>query len=214
MSDLATARRRMVEAQLIARGVRDPEVLRALGRVPRHRFVDDALRERAYGDNALPIGCDQTISQPYMVATMTQALQLAGGEKVLEIGTGSGYQTAVLAEIAERVFSVERIATLYRRARALLDQLGYHNVVLRHGDGTRGWRDHAPFDAIVVTAGAPHVPHELRDQLAPGGRLVIPVGERDRQELLRITRRPAGDVRETLGGCVFVDLIGHDAWPQ
>jgi protein-L-isoaspartate(D-aspartate) O-methyltransferase len=202
----------MVETQLIARGVRDPEVLRALGRVPRHLFVDDALRGRAYGDCALPIGHDQTISQPLMVATMTQALGLEGGEKVLEIGTGSGYQTAVLAEIAERVFSVERIAPLYRRALALLDRLGYHNVVLRHGDGTLGWRDHAPYDAIVVTAGAPHVPRELRDQLATGGRLVIPVGERHLQSLLRITRGEEEDRREQLGGCVFVSLIGSDGW--
>jgi protein-L-isoaspartate(D-aspartate) O-methyltransferase len=214
MSDFATARRRMIAAQLIARGVRDPEVLRALGRVPRHLFVDEALRDRAYGDGALPIGHDQTISQPIMVATMTQALGLEGGEKVLEIGTGSGYQTAVLAEIAERVFSVERIAPLYRRARALLDQLGYHNVVLRHGDGTLGWRDHAPYDAIVVTAGAPHVPLELRDQLVVGGRLVIPVGARQQQNLLRITRCEGGDRRETLGGCVFVSLIGDDGWPR
>ncbi len=214
MSDFATARRRMVDAQLIARGVRDPEVLRALGRVPRHLFVEEALRDRAYGDGALPIGHDQTISQPFMVATMTEALQLQGGEKVLEIGTGSGYQTAVLAEIAERVFSVERLAPLYRRARALLDRLGYHNVVLRHGDGTLGWRDHAPYDAIVVTAGAPHVPRELRDQLAIGGRLVIPVGERRQQNLVRITRGAREDKREMLGGCVFVDLIGSDGWAQ
>ena len=202
----------MVDAQLVARGVRDPEVLRALGRVPRHLFVEEALRDRAYGDGALPIGYDQTISQPFMVATMTEALQLQGGEKLLEIGTGSGYQTSVLAEIAERVFSVERIAPLYRRARSLLDQLGYHNVVLRHGDGTLGWRDHAPYDAIVVTAGAPHVPAELRDQLAIGGRLVIPVGERRQQNLLRITRGENEDKREMLGGCVFVDLIGSDGW--
>ena len=204
----------MVETQLAARGVRDPEVLRALGRVPRHLFVEEALRDRAYGDGALPIGYDQTISQPFMVATMTEALQLQGGEKLLEIGTGSGYQTAILAEIAERVFSVERIAALYRRARSLLDQLGYHNVVLRHGDGTLGWREHAPFDAIVVTAGAPHVPSELRDQLAVGGRLVIPVGERRQQNLLRITRGEAEDKREMLGACVFVDLVGDDGWPQ
>ncbi len=214
MSDFATARRRMVDAQLIARGVRDPEVLRALGRVPRHLFVDEALRDRAYGDSALPIGHDQTISQPYMVASMTQALQLAGGEKVLEIGTGSGYQTAVLAEIADRVFSVERIAPLYRRARALLDDLGYHGVVLRHGDGTLGWRDHAPYDAILVTAGAPHVPQELRDQLVVGGRLVIPVGDRQLQNLLRLTRGEVEDRREMLGGCVFVSLIGSDGWPE
>jgi protein-L-isoaspartate(D-aspartate) O-methyltransferase len=187
-------------------------VLRALGRVPRHLFVEEALRERAYGDGALPIGYDQTISQPVMVATMTEALQLQGGEKLLEIGTGSGYQTAVLAEIAERVFSVERIAPLHRRARALLDQLGYHNVVLRHGDGTLGWSDHAPYDAIVVTAGAPHLPLALREQLAIGGRLVVPVGERNRQDLLRITRGKDEDKREMLGACVFVDLIGDDGW--
>jgi protein-L-isoaspartate(D-aspartate) O-methyltransferase len=204
----------MVDAQLIARGVRDPEVLRALGRVPRHLFVDEAFRDRAYGDGALPIGHGQTISQPLMVATMTEALQLEGTEKVLEIGTGSGYQTAVLAEIADRVFSVERVAALYRRARALLDRLGYHRVVLSHGDGTLGWRDHAPYDAIVVTAGAPHVPAALREQLQEGGRLVIPVGGRHQQNLLRVTRREGGDLRETLGGCVFVSLIGNDGWPQ
>jgi protein-L-isoaspartate(D-aspartate) O-methyltransferase len=213
MSDFATARRRMVETQLLARGVRDPEVLRALGRVPRHLFVDEALLDRAYGDSALPIGHGQTISQPLMVATMTEALQLEGTEKVLEIGTGSGYQTAVLAEIAERVFSVERVAALYRRSRALLDRLGYHRVVLRHGDGTLGWRDHAPYDAIVVTAGAPHVPEALRDQLIEGGRLVIPVGDRHLQNLVRITRREEGDRHEELGGCVFVSLIGSDGWP-
>ena len=214
MSDFATARRRMVETQLRARGVRDPEVLRALGRVPRHLFVDQAFVDRAYGDSALPIGHGQTISQPLMVATMTEALQLEGSEKVLEIGTGSGYQTAVLAEIAERVFSVERVAALYRRARSLLDRLGYHRVVLRHGDGTLGWPDHAPYDAIVVTAGAPHVPKALRDQLVEGGRLVIPVGDRHLQNLLRITRDGTEDRREMLGGCVFVSLIGDDAWPR
>jgi protein-L-isoaspartate(D-aspartate) O-methyltransferase len=214
MSDFATARRRMVDVHLIARGVTDPEVLRAMGRVPRHLFVDEALRDRAYSDAALPIGHDQTISQPLMVATMSQALLLEGGEKVLEIGSGSGYQTAVLAELADRVFSVERIAALYRRARALLDRLGCHNVVLRHGDGTLGWRDHAPYDAIVVTAGAPHVPRELREQLAVGGRLVIPVGERQQQSLLRITRGAETDRRELLGGCVFVSLIGSDGWER
>jgi protein-L-isoaspartate(D-aspartate) O-methyltransferase len=213
MSEFATARRRMVETQLVARGIRDPEVLRAMGRVPRHLFVDEALLDRAYGDGALPIGHGQTISQPLMVATMTEALQLEGTEKVLEIGTGSGYQTAVLAEIAERVFSIERVAPLYRRARALLDRLGYHRVILRHGDGTLGWGDHAPYDAILVTAGAPHVPGALRDQLAEGGRLVVPVGDRSLQSLVRITRRREGDRREELGGCIFVSLIGSDGWP-
>ena len=204
----------MVESQIAGRGVSDAEVLRAMVRVPRHLFVDAALRDRAYSDNALPIGHGQTISQPYMVALMTEALRLSGGEKVLEIGTGSGYQTAVLAEIADRVFSIERVAPLYRRARELLDHLGYHRVVLRHGDGTLGWRDQAPFDAIIVTAGAPHVPAELREQLAEGGRLVIPVGDRSLQSLLRITRREGGDLREDLGGCIFVNLIGRDAWAE
>jgi protein-L-isoaspartate(D-aspartate) O-methyltransferase len=213
MGDFATARRRMVETQIRARGVSDPEVLRALGKVPRHLFVDEAFLDRAYGDGALPIGHGQTISQPYMVASMTEALRLEGTEKVLEIGTGSGYQTAVLAEIADRVFSVERIAALYRRARTLLDRLGYHRVVLLHGDGTLGWRDHAPYDAIVVTAGAPHVPTALRDQLVEGGRLVIPVGDRREQMLMRITRHEGGDQTELLGGCVFVNLIGSDGWP-
>jgi protein-L-isoaspartate(D-aspartate) O-methyltransferase len=202
----------MVENQIVPRGVRDPEVLRALGRVPRHLFVDEALRDRAYGEGALPIGHGQTISQPVIVAAMTAALQLRGDEKVLEIGTGCGYQAAVLAEIAERVFSVERLAPLYRRARALLDALGCHNVVLRHGDGTLGWREHAPYDAIVVTAGAPHVPAALREQLAVGGRLVIPVGGRGRQSLVRITRGEREDRREALGDCVFVSLVGDDGW--
>ncbi|HWR98413.1 MAG TPA: protein-L-isoaspartate(D-aspartate) O-methyltransferase [Candidatus Methanoperedens sp.] len=214
MSDAyAIARRRMVESQLAAGGVRDPEVLRAMGRVPRHLFVDGALRDRAYGDHALPIGHGQTISQPFMVAVMTQALALSGGETVLEIGTGSGYQTAVLAQIADRVFSVERLAPLYRRARVLLDRLGCHRVVLRHGDGTLGWPEHAPYDAIIVTAGAPHVPAALRAQLVPGGRLVIPVGDRRLQRLLRLTRDAAGDRIEELNGCVFVDLVGADGWP-
>jgi protein-L-isoaspartate(D-aspartate) O-methyltransferase len=202
----------MVESQVAARGVRDAEVLRALRKVPRHLFVDEALRDRAYGDSALPIGHGQTISQPLVVAAMTEALQLTGVEKVLEIGTGTGYQTAVLAELADRVFSVERLAPLYRRARAVLDRLGYHTVVLRHGDGTLGWREQAPYDAIVVTAGAPHLPGALREQLAVGGRLVIPVGGRDRQTLVRLTRGADGDRRETLGGCAFVSLVGSDGW--
>ena len=212
MTDLTLARRRMVETQLVARGIRDPEVLRAMGRIPRHLFVEEALRDHAYGDGALPIGHGQTISQPYMVALMTEALRLTGEEKVLEIGTGSGYQTAVLAEVAERVFSIERVAPLYRRTRELLDRLGIHKVVLMNGDGTLGWAEHAPFDAILVTAGAPHVPEQLAAQLVPGGRLVIPVGERDVQRLLRITRTPAGLAREELGGVVFVSLIGRDGW--
>jgi protein-L-isoaspartate(D-aspartate) O-methyltransferase len=212
MMDYHLARKRMVAEHLASRDIADPAVLRALGKVPRHLFVDEALRDRAYGDYPLPIGLDQTISQPYIVAAMTQALQLTGDEKVLEIGTGSGYQTAVLAEIADRVFSVERVAALHRRARALLERLGYHRVVLLNGDGTLGWKEHAPYDAIIVTAGAPHVPASLVAQLTEGGRLVIPVGERTVQSLLRITHHAAGDRTEDLGGVMFVSLIGEEGW--
>jgi protein-L-isoaspartate(D-aspartate) O-methyltransferase len=212
MTDFHLARRRMVEDQLVARGVRDPEVLRAMGRIPRHRFVEPALQASAYGDSALPIGLGQTISQPYMVALMTEALGLTGEERVLEIGTGSGYQTAVLAEIADRVFSVERLPALSRRARAVLDSLGYRSVVLLVGDGSPGWPAYAPYDAIIVTAGGPQVPPHLVAQLAEGGRLVIPVGERFSQSLVRVTRRAAGDRVEDLGGAVFVSLIGQEGW--
>lgn len=214
MTDYELARRRMVEDQLVARGIRDREVLRAMGRVPRHRFVEEALRARAYGDHPLPIGHGQTISQPYMVALMTEALGLTGDERVLEIGTGSGYQTAVLAEIAERVLSIERVAPLARRARALLEELGYHGVAVRHGDGTLGWPEHAPYDAVIVTAGAPRAPRRLIEQLVEGGRLVVPVGDRSVQRLLRVTRAGEGTLEEDLGGCVFVPLRGSDGWEE
>jgi protein-L-isoaspartate(D-aspartate) O-methyltransferase len=204
----------MVEALLARRGIKDPEVLRAMGRIPRHLFVEEALRDRSYGDGALPIGFGQTISQPFTAAFMSAALGLAGEEKVLEIGTGSGYQTAVLAELADRVFSVERIAPLYRRARELLDRLGYHRVVLLLRDGTLGWPEHGPYDAIIVTAGAPSVPQQLVGQLAEGGRLVIPVGERREQTLVRVTRTAGGVSTEELGGCVFVSLIGREGWGE
>ena len=167
--DPSRAREEMVLHQLEERGITDRKVLDALGRVPRHHFIDPALRSRAYGDHALPIGGGQTISQPYMVALMTQALELQGGEKVLEIGTGSGYQTAVLAEFTPRVFSIERSAELSRAAAASLRKLGYNNVILKKGDGTLGWPEHAPFDRIVVTAGAPDLPIPLFEQLADGG---------------------------------------------
>ena len=174
--EFAIARERMVADQLRARGITDPRVLTAMGRVPRHRFVEEALAARAYGDYPLPIGEKQTISQPYMVALMTQALELVGGERVLEVGTGSGYQTAILAELAAKVYSVERIRSLADRARAILEELGYYNVLIRVGDGTLGWREEAPFDAVLVTAAAPEVPAPLVEHVKPGGRLVIPVG--------------------------------------
>jgi protein-L-isoaspartate(D-aspartate) O-methyltransferase len=207
------ARKRMVRESIVPRGIKDPEVIRALSTIPRHFFVDEALRERAYGDYPLPIGDKQTISQPFIVARMTEALKLSGDEKILEIGTGSGYQTAVLAEIGERVVSLERIPALAKRARGILDKLGYHRVVIHISDGTMGWRDDAPYDAIVVTAGAPAVPEKLVEQLVVGGRLVIPVGDQNRQNLVRLTKTSEGEEREDLGGCVFVPLIGTQGWP-
>lgn len=208
------ARERMVREQIIRRGITDNRVLEAMSKVPRHRFVDESLRDRAYGDYPLPIGEGQTISQPFMVALMTQSLNLLGHERVLEIGTGSGYQTAVLAEIVPHVFSVERVGLLARRARKLLDDLGYDRVAIKIFDGTYGWSEHAPFDGIIVTAASPGVPESLTGQLADGGRLVIPVGAAYSQSLLRITRRGDKLEEENLGGCVFVKLIGRYGWRE
>ena len=205
----------MVDSQIRARGITDQRVLTAMERIPRHLFVDDVLAEQAYNDNPLPIDRRQTISQPYIVALMSQAMELTGREKVLEIGSGSGYQTAILAELADRVFSIERIASLATRARRILDSLNYYNVAIRVGDGTYGWREESPFAAIMVTAGAPRIPKVLIEQLDIGGRLVIPVGDRSSQVLLKLTRLsedPDDLKREELGGCRFVDLIGEYAW--
>lgn len=213
MKDFTIARRRMVEKQVIARGVTDARVIDAMLRVPRHKFVEEALANQAYQDAPLPIGEKQTISQPYMVAVMSEALQLKGDEKVLEVGTGSGYQAAVLALLADRVFSLERITVLARRARKTLDENGFSKVNIRLADGTLGWRDMAPFDGIMVTAGAPNIPQEYLDQLAIGGRLVIPVGDRASQELMRVTRLGENEYREEkLLGCRFVPLIGSRGW--
>jgi protein-L-isoaspartate(D-aspartate) O-methyltransferase len=213
-TDYAIARDRMVAEQLRARGIRDPRVLDAMARIPRHRFVQEALVGRAYGDIPLPIGDGQTISQPYMVALMSEALGLRGGERVLEVGTGSGYQTAVLAELAGKVYSVERVRPLAERARQLLGDLGYYNIRIRVGDGSLGWADEAPFDAILVAAGAPDVPAALTAQLGEGGRLVAPVGTPDAQTLRRAVRRRDGVVTEDLTGCVFVRLVGAAGWPD
>jgi len=208
-------RKKMVDSQLRSRGVRDERVLRAMEKIPRHLFVEEGLRDQAYSDHPLPIGERQTISQPYIVALMTEALSLEGTEKILEVGTGSGYQAAVLAELADRVFSIERIAKMADRARRILGSLRYSNVLIKVGDGTYGWKDEAPFDGIIVTAGAPKVPETLVAQLAVGGRLVIPVGDRFTQTLFRVVRwsEDPGDVeKEDLGGCRFVDLIGDHGW--
>lgn len=205
----------MVDAQIRARGVSDQRVLRAMEKVPRHLFVDEGLVDQAYNDNPLPIGQQQTISQPYIVALMSEAMELTGRERVLEVGTGSGYQTAVLAELAERVFSIDRIAALANGARRILEAMDYFNVAIRVGDGTFGWREESPFDAIMVTAGAPRVPRLLIEQLTVGGRMVIPVGNRSSQSLLKLTRLsndPEELKQEDLGGCRFVDLIGEHGW--
>jgi protein-L-isoaspartate(D-aspartate) O-methyltransferase len=206
---------KMVDSQIRARGIRDPRVLKAMETVPRHLFVNEALRDQAYNDNPLPINGGQTISQPYIVALMTEAMGLTGSEKVLEIGTGSGYQAAILAMLAEHVFSIDRLASLAGEARRLLESLNFFNIAIRVGDGTLGWKDEAPFDAIMVTAGAPNIPKTLVEQLAVGGRLVIPVGGRHSQVLIRLTRL-SEDIneakKEDLGGCRFVDLIGEYGW--
>ncbi|TET47734.1 protein-L-isoaspartate(D-aspartate) O-methyltransferase [candidate division TA06 bacterium] len=207
-------RNKMVSTQIESRGVKDKHVLKAMRKVPRHIFVEEALWERAYDDHPLPIGQGQTISQPYMVGSMTEALELKGKGKVLEIGTGSGYQTAILAEIAEQVFTIERIEELLKKARRTLDRLGYANVVFRVGDGTIGWQDQAPFDAILVAAGAPDVPEYLFEQLAEGGRMAVPIGDVHGQTLVVIKKEAGKQVKTTHFGCVFVPLIGKNGWPE
>lgn len=204
-------RRNMVREQLIHRGIRDERVLETFRRLPRHRFVTDRELELAYGDHPLPIGQNQTISQPYIVALMTEALQLKGDEKVLDIGTGSGYQAAILAELAAAVYTVERLPALMERARLVLDDLGYTNIFYRVGDGAAGWPEESPFDAILVAAAAKTVPPALLEQLARGGRLVIPVGNSWFQDLVLVTREEDGVLhREKLCGCRFVPLIENN----
>jgi len=216
MDRYARRRAEMVEHDIAARGVADARVLAAMRAVPREAFVPEALREQACADRPLPIGADQTISQPYIVARMAEALQLRGGERVLEIGTGSGYAAAVLARLAAEVHTVERIAMLAERAQRTLAALQVDRVQVHVGDGTLGWPAAAPYDAIVVTAAGPRVPPALRAQLAPGGRLVMPVGEtRYWQELLRLTRGrddDSPDAQERLGAVAFVPLVGAQGW--
>jgi protein-L-isoaspartate(D-aspartate) O-methyltransferase len=205
-------REKMVEMQLRRRGISDERVLSALLETPRHLFVDDNMAAKAYQDNPLPIGERQTISQPYIVACMTQALRLKGTEKVLEIGTGSGYQAAILSTLVDRVFSIERKPRLGRQAEKLLQKLGYHNVLVRIADGTYGWPEESPFDAIIVTAAAPNLQKKLISQLREGGRLVIPVGEAHLQDLLLYKKKRGEIIEENLGKCRFVKLIGKHAW--
>jgi protein-L-isoaspartate(D-aspartate) O-methyltransferase len=207
-------RNRMVDEQIAARGVKDERVLAAMRTVPRHEFLPEAIRGMAYEDNSLPLGEGQTMSQPYMVALMTGLLELTGAERVLEIGTGSGYQAAVLAELCEKVYTVERIKTLADKARAVLDRLGYRTVAIKVYDGTYGWKEMAPFDAIMVTAGAPDVPAPLVQQLKEGGRMVVPVGDRQGQALLKVVKTAEGVVTERSIPCTFVPLIGSHGWKE
>ncbi len=210
----ARLRHQMVETQIRNRGVTNPVVLKAMRNVPRHLFVPESVRSQAYDDHPLPIGHGQTISQPYMVAFMTEALAPRTGMKVLEIGTGSGYQTAVLLEAGAEVYSIERVQELAEKAKKQLEALGYSRFYIRVGDGTLGWPEAAPFDGIIVTAGAPEIPQPLVNQLADGGRLVIPVGDRMGQDLLLVEKREGQVFIQNLGGCVFVKLIGKHGWSQ
>jgi protein-L-isoaspartate(D-aspartate) O-methyltransferase len=210
--DYTTPRHQMVEEQIASRGIKDPLVLAAMKHVPRHMFVDESLRNRAYEDHPLPIGEGQTISQPYMIALMAEALKLAEGEHVLEVGTGSGYLTAVLAEQGGHVCSIELSSHLAARARTTLHALGYHNVNVHVGDGTLGWSSDAPFDAIVIGAAASSLPRPLLAQLRLGGRLVLPIGEEELQTLVRIWKEPGGLREEYFGECRFVKLRGEYGW--
>ncbi|MCL6480437.1 MAG: protein-L-isoaspartate(D-aspartate) O-methyltransferase [Firmicutes bacterium] len=213
-ADYAALRQAMVEEQLVARGISDPRVLDAMRTVPRDAFVPEEIRPLAYTDQPLPVGEGQTISQPYMVAVMTEALELTGGERVLEVGTGSGYQAAVLARLAREVFTIEQREVLARAAIERLVRLGLSNVHVRIGDGTLGWPEQAPFDAIVVTAAAPRIPPPLLEQLAEGGRLVIPVGDEHQQELWQVRKHGTQISTRVVNYCRFVPLRGQYGWPE
>lgn len=205
-------REKMVKTQIESRGITDLKVLAAFRKVPRHLFVSESFVDQAYDDCPLPIGEQQTISQPYIVAEMTQALELKEEDRVLEIGTGSGYQAAILAEIVFRVYTIERIYSLFVNACGLFDRLHCHNIVTRHSDGTLGWEEESPFDAIIVTAGAPEVPETLVSQIAVGGRMVLPVGDQYSQELIKLYKNKHGIHKTYLGGCRFVKLVGAHGW--
>lgn len=208
----STIRERMVQEQLVQRGISDQRTLQAMMNVPRHVFVDDAMQNRAYGDHPLPISQGQTISQPFIVAYMTQMLGLVGTEKVLEIGTGSGYQAAVLSQLCQNVYTVERINVLLAGARKLFSELRYYNILAKLDDGTLGWPENGPYDAIIVTAGGPEVPDPLVDQLAEGGRMIIPVGDQSVQNLMLVTKEDGETLVKKLESVRFVDLVGAHGW--
>ena len=210
--DYEVARARMVGEQLIKRGIVDESVLKAMGSVPRHLFVDQAFWPRAYGDYPLPIGNDQTISQPYIVALMTQELALPENGKVLEIGTGSGYQTAILSFLGCSVYTIERFDELTKRAKNVLKKLNIKNIHFKVGDGSIGWEVNAPFDGIIVTAGAPEIPDALIEQLTTGGKIVIPVGKRHSQRLISVIKGEKIIEKHDMCGCMFVPLVGYRAW--
>ncbi|MBN1906146.1 MAG: protein-L-isoaspartate(D-aspartate) O-methyltransferase [Deltaproteobacteria bacterium] len=212
--DYKHARERMIKTQLIPKGIKDKLVLEAMSKVHRHLFLEEALAGEAYNDHPVPIGHKQTISQPYIVALMTQILKLTGKEKTLEIGTGSGYQTAILAELSLKVYTIERIRPLMEKARYLLNSLDYTNILFKYYDGTLGWQEYAPYNAIIVTAGAPQIPEKLVEQLAEGGRMVIPVGGKTNQDLIEVIRLKTGYKTVRHGGCRFVDLIGAHGWKE
>jgi len=207
-------RNTMVETQLIPRGITDKNGLDAMRKVPRHRFIPENMRESAYDDCPLPIGEGQTISQPYMVALMTECLELKGDEKVLEIGTGSGYQAAILAEISGQVYTVERFEKLCNGAGEILKACGYANIELRVGDGSEGWAEFSPYDGIIVTAGSPDIPQSLTEQLGEGGRLVVPVGGYYSQELVIMKKKGRKLKRRDVCGCIFVPLVGKYGWEK
>jgi protein-L-isoaspartate(D-aspartate) O-methyltransferase len=209
--DYAVLRKRMVEEQIIRRGINDERVLAAFYKVERHKFIPEDLRTSAYGDFPVPIGEGQTISQPYIVALMTECLQLKGQEKVLEIGTGSGYQAAILAELTKEVCSIERFAGLAERAQGVLNDLGYTNIKIKIGDGTLGWPEEAPFDRIIITAASPHIPLPLQEQLKEEGKLILPLGETFSQVLTLIEKREGKINANEICGCVFVPLVGKYA---
>lgn len=215
MKDTRELRERMVDSQIAARGIIDPAVLEAMRNVPREEFIAEELREQAYADGPLPIGSSQTISQPFIVARMVEALRLKPDDRVLEIGAGSGYAAAVIAEIVDKMYAIERHEDLAREADERLKRLGYDNVEVCHGDGTKGWKEKAPFDAIVVAAAGPKIPESLRAQLAEGGRLVIPIGAHVfDQTLIRITRKGDHFEQEHLEAVRFVPLVGREGWPE